>query len=347
MRWLIACVLLLVAAIAPGCSESNQQDDGEDSVVLYTSADDHLAKLVADAFTKETGIRVQILGDTEATKTTGLVARILAESDHPKGDVWWSSEPMGTIHLAASGALERGGMAGTVPEDWPSELIGRDGTWVGFAQRARVIVYAADRVREPPTTMRALVDPEWKGRIGMARPQFGTTRGHMAVLRERWGSGSFQVWLDGLKKNKLRLYDGNMSVVRAVSLGEIDVGLTDTDDVFAGKENGWGVELVYESIDDDPAMPSFGATTIPNTVGIIAGAPNPEGARKLAAFLVSPACERLIAQSASRNTPVHSSLRDEFSDLAMDPGGVLIDYARAYPVVGDAMDACERTLEGP
>lgn len=347
MRCLIVCVLLLLGMIVPGCSDSNQEKPNADTVVLYTSADDHLARIVADAFTEQTGITVQILGDTEATKTTGLVARILAEKDRPKGDVWWSSEPLGTIHLGEAGVLLNGGMSGTVPDGWPKSLVGEEESWIGFAQRARVIVYATDRVPSPPTTMRALIDPEWRGRIGLARPQFGTTRGHMAVLHERWGSDAFGAWLAGLKDNRVRLYDGNMSVVRAIAMGEVDIGLTDTDDVFAGQDNGWGVDLVYETVDDDPVMPSLGATTIPNTVGIIAGGPNTELAKKLAAFLVSPGCERLIAQSASRNMPVHRELKDEFSGLAPGVDGVLIDYTMAYPVVGDAMDACERTLEGP
>lgn len=349
MRWLIAAASMLVGALLPACSESNTQHSDAGTVVLYTSADDQLARIVADAFTDETGIEVQILGDTEATKTTGLVARILAEQEHPVGDVWWSSEPMGTILLAEQGALEPGAMSQSIPDDWPIELVAADQSWAGFAQRARVIVYASDRVDEAPTTMRALIESEWKNRVGIARPQFGTTRGHMALLHERWGGQHFEAWLRSLSDNGVRLYDGNMSVVRAIAMGEIDVGLTDTDDVYAGQHNGWSVDLAYESHDENPdatSMPSLGATTIPNTVGVIRGAPNPENAERLAAYLLSGACERIIAQSASRNLPVDPEVRAAFSDKA-GIGDSFIDYRGAHKSVHEAMDACERTLAGP
>jgi iron(III) transport system substrate-binding protein len=330
-----------------GCSDPNQNFSADQAVVLYTSADDQLARLLADAFTEETGIAVDILGDTEATKTTGLVARILAERDDPKGDVWWSSEPMGTILLAESGALKHEGMLGTVAEDWPEELIGTNYSWIGFAQRARVIVYSTGRVANPPTTMRDLNQPEWRGRVGIARPQFGTTRGHMALLHARWGGDVFETWMIGLKDNGVRLYDGNMSVVRAIAMGEIDIGLTDTDDVYAGQDNGWEVRMVFETMDaNDQLMKSEGATVIPNTVGILDGCPNLDGAMQLAEFLVSANAELIIARSPSRNYPVRAEIGSE-SGLADGPGQNWISYAEAHKSVDSTMDICERTLEGP
>lgn len=262
---------------------------------------------------------------------------------------------MGTLLLAEAGALKPGGMQYTVTDDWPNELAAQDWTWIGFAQRVRVIAYATDRVQQPPTTMRALIDPQWKGRIGMARPQFGTTRGHMALLCARWGENVFEEWLEGLRDNRVRLYDGNASVVRGIAMGEIDIGLTDTDDVFAGQANGWKVDLVYEATDlaghteeGSESMPNLGPTMIPNTVAIIDGGPNPLVAKRLAAFLVSEEAERIIAQSASRNIPVNAELSREFSDpLGLGVEWNPISYAEAHKAIGAAMDACERTLMGP
>ncbi len=350
-RRVITGLALFAMLVLGGCPGPNQAQSPEGTVVLYTSADDQLAKLLADAFTEQTGIRVQILGDTEATKTTGLVARILAEREDPQGDVWWSSEPMGTILLGDSGALKQTGMQGAAAEYWPAELVDEDWRWIGFAERARVIAYSTDRVVHPPATMRALIEPEWKGRIGMARPQFGTTRGHMALLHARWGGVAFERWIRGLKANGVRLYDGNASVVRAIAMGEIDIGLTDTDDVFAGQANGWAVDLVYESHDPPGTtsnLPSAGPTTIPNTVGIIANSPHPLEAVRLSEFLVSPQSERIIAMSASKNCPVNPELGEEFSGL-IDPLREVIrfSYPDASKSVGDAMDICERTLQGP
>jgi len=337
---LISCPLMLWA-----CSRSPQSKTADPAVTLYTSVDDHLARMIADAFTQETGIRVKILGDTEATKTTGLVSRIEAEMNHPIADVWWSSEPMGTILLDQRGALEPGAMRGMVGDDWPKALHADDWSWVGMALRARVIAYASDRIERPPTTLEQLTDPVLSGKVGMARPQFGTTRMHMALLAHRWGDEAFSQWLTRMKHNKLRLYDGNASVVRAIAMGEIDIGLTDTDDVWAGQENGWAVDFVYESIDRTKPFVSMGPTLIPNTVALIKGAPNRAAGDRLARFLVSAEVEAMLARSASHNTPVNPILRqqgDDWLDLEALP-----DYAAAATKVREAMDACERVLISP
>lgn len=348
--------LVLLSLMLISCSEStgtgaDATPTSKQTVTLYTSVDDTFARMVVDAFEAETGIRVRVLGDTEATKTTGLVARLQAESGNPTADVWWSSEPMGTIALARAGVLEAGGMAGAVDDDWPEALRGEDWSWVGNAVRARVIGYASDRVDDPPTTMAQLAQARFKGRIGMARPQFGTTRIHMAILADRWGMENFGAWLGAMRANGVRLYDGNATIVRALSLGEIDIGLTDTDDIWSGQANGWKVDLVYEgptdpASSDDPRWPSAGPTLIPNTVAIIKDAPHRDAAHKLAAYLASAEVERMLWESTTHNTPIHPELRSEFADRVLDITN-LPDYRGAAEIAPRAMDACERVLEGP
>lgn len=352
---ILSAVLVGLIACRPN-SESSPSP--VEAVVLYTSADDEFARLVVDEFTKETGIEVELVGDTEATKTTGLVARLKAEADDPQADVWWSSEPFGTIDLANNNILASDSTGAWVPEDWPSGLVADDGTWAGFATRARVIVYATDRIKSPPTSMRDFAQPLWKGRIGMARPEFGTTRGHMGILASRWGLPEFERWLTMLKANNIRLYDGNATVVRAVAMGEIDVGLTDTDDVWSGQRNGWAVDCVYESFDPPmitSTMRSFGPTLLPNTVALThLNAGNINGIR-LARFLISPRVEQLLAESTSRNIPVNPALSELAKTVAPpslvqgDPNmvqnqAIYPDFSDANEMIPAALDACERIL---
>ena len=69
-------------------------------VLVYTSADDVLAKEVLAACTRATGVEVVGLFDTEATKTTALESRIRAERDRPRADIFWSSEGFAVLRLA-------------------------------------------------------------------------------------------------------------------------------------------------------------------------------------------------------------------------------------------------------
>lgn len=339
----IAALPALAWPFVPGCGRTGSDTVQPPRVVLYTSADDELARAIADAFAEHTGVRVDLVGDTEATKTTGLVTRLQAEKDSPRCDVWWSSEPMGTLLLQREGVLEPGAMRGAVPDGWPDELVGEGWSWIGFAERARVIVSSTERVQDPPATLAELAEPAWRGRVGMARPQFGTTRGHMALLRERWGPDAFDAWLGAMRDNGVRLYDGNARAVRAVYEGEIDVCLTDSDDALAAIERAWPVAMRTESERDDPRWPSPGVTTIPNTVGVIAGAPHPELARRLAWFLVSADAERLIAASNSHNRPVRADLR-AIPGVPDWPASDRPDYRASGDDVGPAMDACDRLI---
>ena len=357
---LLAALMLVLSACRP-----DPQTNPPETVVLYTSTDDEFAKLVVNDFTTETGIQVKVVGDTEATKTTGLVARLKSEATSPntksKADVWWSSEPFGTIDLARSGVLEPGAMKGLAPttnNHWPESLHDPDWTWIGLASRPRVIVYATDRITDPPSSLREFANPKWKGRVGMARPQFGTTRGHMGILAARWGLPEFERWLTMLNANNIRLYDGNATVVRAIAMGEIDLGLTDADDVWAGQRNGWKVGCTYEPFDPPMILStqsSKGPTLLPNTVAIIANAPNPDNAKRLASYLISLRVERLLAESTSRNLPVNPELKELFNTIApksltaSDPNRlqsqpIYPNFSDAYEMIPQALDACDRIL---
>ena len=71
-----------------------------EDVTLYTSVDDPYVRPLVARFEKQTGIKVTLVTDGEATKTAGLVEKIEAEKSHPKADVYWGNEPFHTINLA-------------------------------------------------------------------------------------------------------------------------------------------------------------------------------------------------------------------------------------------------------
>lgn len=296
------------------------------SVVLYTSADDYLVDQVVAAFEQRTGIDVLVVGDTEATKTVGLYQRLLNEKGAAVADVWWSSEPFYTVRLANDGVLAPFTAARAESElggDWPASMRGAGDMWYGFANRARVLAYDTRKVTDPPRTLRDLAEPAWRGRVGMARPLFGTTVGHVAALVHLWGEGPTRSWLEAMVANDLRLYDSNSAVVRAIADGEIEIALTDTDDVWVGQEAGWPVGVVYESRElpageplESGAVPpfvGFGPLTIPNTVARVSGGPNGTEAAELIEFLLSAEGERLIMGSDSRNVPLRADLAAELA----------------------------------
>ncbi len=341
-------IVLLTLGFVLGCQRTPGTTPSAGEVVLYCSVDDVLARQVVEVFEKETNIKVRFVGDNEANKTTGLVQRLMMEKSNPTADIWWSSEPFGTIQLAREGILEpyvSNATENSIEGGWPEEL--RRASWYGFAQRCRVIAYAPGRVQTPPRSLVELVDPKWNNRIGMARPAFGTTRGHMGVLLETWGPEQFARWLESLQANGLRLYDGNASVVRAIRLGEIDVGLTDTDDVWAGQRNGWNIEPIFEQRGiEHNTFVSTGTVLLPNTVALVRRGPSPDNARRLFDFLLSARVETLMAESESRNIPARPALQERYAELMVGDTAVF-DLEAVAIAIDEAMAICDRVFERP
>jgi iron(III) transport system substrate-binding protein len=317
-------------------------------VVLYVSADDHVARMVVRAFEQQTGIRVDAVGDSEQTKTTGLANRLRAERDNPQADVFWSSEVFNTINLAEEGVLDD--CAPSTGADWPMGFRDPQHRWYGFAARARVIVYAPDRVAPEvrPRTWMDLLHDRFRGRIVMADPRFGTTGGHLAAMKVYWsglvGAAYYDAFLMGLADNEVRLLpSGNAGVVQAVADGEADLGLTDTDDVWAARARGLNVDLVYPRHDVEPGATGGGTLLIPNTVSRVKGGPHPEAAGLLIEFLLSAQVERMLAESVSHNVPVRPGLAADYPRLAV-PDPLRADYRRAAAGLQGAIEQAMRRL---
>lgn len=332
-RLLISPLLLVFPLFCCGCER-------RPDVVIYTSVDQQFAQQIFAAFEKKTGLRVAAVYDSEAGKTVGLMRRVEREAAQPQCDVWWSSEVFGTIELARAGLFEAydSPSAADIPAGFRDPQL----RWAGNAARARVLAYDSRRVEreELPATWRDLAEGKWAGRIAMANPQFGTTRGHMAACFAYWGEPAGRDFLKGLAENRVRLADGNSQAVALVLSGVVNVCMTDTDDVWVAQQGGPEgrvLNLVYPTI-----RPGGPPLWIPCTVGLVKGGPHPAAARKLIDFLLSAETERLLAQSDSRNVPVRAALRAELK-LA-GPAPEPAEYDRAADALPTAMERARDIL---
>ncbi|MHC4475852.1 MAG: extracellular solute-binding protein [Planctomycetota bacterium] len=316
-------VVLFFAAIfcftAFSCKRTS--DPQRRRVVLYCSVDQGIAEPIVAEFERQTGIEVSARYDTEASKTVGLVQRIRAEGASPIADVFWSSEIFHTVRLARDSLLAAYRSERTA--NWPGKFADSQGRWYGFALRARVIAYNTRRVsaEQAPRTLEDVLDRRWRGKIVMAAPEFGTTGGDVASWFVHYGIDRATEILRQLKANEIRLVEGNSTAVRMVATGQADICFTDTDDVYAGVRNGWPVAMNYLDQGGD------GPLTIPNTAGVINGAPHPEEAKTLMDFLLSEKAEQMLAESDSHNAPIHAGLAERFKSYAV-ANPLSVDYEK-------------------
>jgi iron(III) transport system substrate-binding protein len=290
-----------------GCTRSGSR------VVLYCSQDREFAAGLLEQFSKQTNLPVVPKFDTEAKKSVGLVSEIMEEKGRPRCDVFWNNEPLGTLRLERQGLLEPYESPSAKP--YPSWAKAKDHTWHAFAGRARIlIVRKSVPEKDRPKSLLDLTEARWKGKVVMGLPHHSTSATHAACLFEVLGSEKAKAFYRGMKANEVRLAPGNKQVAEWVGKGktalgqEVLVGVTDTDDALDEVRAGRDVVIIFPDR-DAPKKSRMGTLFIPNTVAIIKGCPNPDGARKLVDFLLSADAERQLAEGPSGQIPLNPEVK--------------------------------------
>lgn len=303
MRFPLSVCLLIVLVVGgllavAGCWTAAPQE-----VVVYTALDREFSEPILTAFEAETGIRVVAKYDVESTKTVGLVNAILQEQGRPRCDLFWNNEILHTVRLQQRGLLDR--YDSPAAAAFPATTRAPQGEWFGLAARGRVLLVNTGRVPpdQHPTSVQDLAAPRWQGQVGIAKPLFGTTATHAAVLFAQWGEAQAQEFFRQLKTNA-QILAGNKQVALAVGRGELAFGLTDTDDAIVEQDRGAPVTIVFP----DQGPGEMGTLFIPNTLALVRGAPHPQAARRLVDYLLGPAVEGQLAQGPSAQFPLNPAV---------------------------------------
>lgn len=312
------CLAVLgIASLAPSA-------DGAREVVVYSSVDDVFARPIAEQFQKKTGILVRLVPDTEETKSTGLVNRLIAEKGRPQADVFWSGDPVRAAVLKKKGvsAPYRSPKA----EGLPRQYSDPDGYWTGFSARARVLIYNRNLVPDgqEPRSIFDLLDERFRGKACFANPLFGTTSMHATALFAALGEEKAKAFFEGFVANSGRMVSSNGEVRRRVANGEFAVGLTDTDDANVARLEGKPIGMVF------PDSAGIGTVIIPNCAVLIANGPNPQEGRAFIDYLLDPGTERLLAESDAAQMPLrqgvtvppHMTPTSEITAMKLDYGSL-------------------------
>jgi iron(III) transport system substrate-binding protein len=285
-----------LALALSGCGRAKAPE----TVTVYSALDREFAEPILRAYEARTGVRVLAKFDVESTKTVGLTNLIAAEAVRPRCDLFWNNEILNTLRLKEKGLLApfHPGNAAELPETFKAG----DGTWYGFAARARILVVNTRLVAESdrPRGIADLLDPRWKGQVAIAKPLFGTTATQAACLFAAWGDAKARKFFTDLKANGVQVLSGNKQVAQAVGSGQAAFGLTDTDDAMGEIDAGNPVVIVYP----DRREGELGTLFIPNTLAIIKGAPHPKAAEALADALLSPEVEATLATGPGAQIPL-------------------------------------------
>jgi iron(III) transport system substrate-binding protein len=270
-------------------------------VVVYVSHDQVFSEPILKDFEKDTGIKVRAVYDTEESKSTGAMNRLIAEKNNPQADVYWANEPVRAEVLKQ----QRIAAPYVSPNAAGIPAVFRDpeGYWTGFAARARVLI--VQRGLDPrPTSVLSYADPQWRGKTVIANPLFGTTTDHVAALFASWGDDRARSFMQELRDGGVKVSPSNGDSADLVARGEFAFGLVDSDDAVNRMRQGQPVDLVYP----DQGADDIGCFLVPNAAVLIAGASHPEVAKKLIDYLLSKETERKLALSDAAQIPLHSGV---------------------------------------
>ena len=315
----LAAAVVLAGFFAAGCS-SAPESPGQ--VVVYSSVDEVFARPIAQRFEKDTGIQVQLVPDTEETKSTGLLNRLMAERERPQADVFWSGDPVRAAILKSKDISTP--YKSPEAKGLPTLYSDPEGHWTGFSARARVLIYNKDLVGEgqQPKSIMDLNGPRFENKVCIANPLFGTTSMHSAALFQVLGEDKARQFFEKFVANGGTIVSSNGEVRRRVAAGDFTLGITDTDDFNVAFQEGKPVGVVY------PDEDGIGTLIIPNAAVLIKNGPNPDAGRRFIDYLLRPEIEGVLAESEAAQMPLRSGINvpehvrplDEITPMQVDYG---------------------------
>ena len=304
----------------------------ENEVVVYTAIDEVFSESIINDFEEETGIKVKIVYDTEANKTTGLANRIIAEKDNPVCDVFWNNEFIQTIELEKKGVLEV--YSSPSAEDIPLYYKSSEDKWTAVGGRARVFLVNNDLLAEEdfPNSVKDFVSGKYTGdQLAIAYPMFGTTKTMAAALYAQWGEEEGRNYFEDIVSLGVNVVDGNSVSKDMAASGQVAIGFTDSDDAREAIADGANVTMVYPDQEDG----GMGTLITPSTVALIKGAPNEANARKFIDYILAERTERKLVEAGFYDI----SIRDAVNTDSIK--GMTISLERIY----EYMDISAKDME--
>ena len=308
-----AALLGALAALGTG------QAWAQGSLVMYCGVNEQWCRAAANAFQAQTGIRV----DMTRQSAGEIYARLRAERNNPRADVWFGGT--GDPHLQAASE--------GVTEPYQSPSLGQLRDWgrqqaersqyrtVGLYLGALGYGYNETELRRrsipAPTCWADLLKPVFKGEVQVADPNAsGTSWTMLASLVQLMGEEPAFDYLKRLNSNVDQYTSIGAAPAQATARGETVVGIAFQHDVIDAAKQNPAVKVV---------SPCEGTGFEIGSMSIVKGARHPEEARRFYEWALTPAAQAIAASNGSYQMP--SNTATPVPPEAPDISGIkLINY---------------------
>lgn len=268
-------------------------------VNIYSHRHYDVDKQLFKEFTKETGIKVNVIKDNGEK----LIKRIEEEGKNTRADLFITAD-VGLLHLAKTKGILTPVKSKYLNKVIPAFYRDKDWQWVGLTKRARVIVYSKKNVTAEDLkylkTYQDLTAPRWKGQVLVRSGTNPYNKSLLADLISRYGETAATNWAKGVVDNFARNPKGSdRDQARAVVAGVGKVAIINT--YYLGL-------LKYSSKKTDQLVADSLGVVFPNTdtdgthvnlsgVGIVKWSKNKANAVKLIEFLASEKAQEVYSKT--------------------------------------------------
>jgi iron(III) transport system substrate-binding protein len=287
----VAALAVLGAAACGGSDGPTDTTEGAD-LVIYSGRSESLVAGVLEDLEQQTGVKVGVryAGSSE------LAAQLLEEGEATKADLFFSQDAGALGALAKAGRLEP--LDPAVSEQVIDGFADPNGLWVGTSARARVIAFNPQQAPEAEqmTSVDAVLDPKYKGKIGYA-PSNASFHAFVTALRVTKGEDGAKEWLTKFKANEPRKYDNNVLVLDGVDKGEVALGLINHyywyERVAEKGADAVTAKIHFLGADDPGALINVAG------VGILKGSDQKAAAEKAVNYLLSDKAQQYFADETA------------------------------------------------
>jgi len=262
-------------------------------VNVYSYRQPFLIEPIFDAFTEETGIKV----NTVFAKK-GLVERLKNEGRNSPADLLITTDS-GPLYQAVDQGLTQTVESELLNTNIPETFRDSAGHWFGLSARARLIVASKDRVDlSTIQNYEDLAKPEFKAKICTRSGKHTYMVALNASIIAHNGMDAATDWLEGVKDNLARKPQGNdRAQVKAISQGECDIAIINS--YYIGKMLADDEQKIWaESVNIIfPNQSNRGTHMNISGVSLTSGAPNRDDAVKLIEYMSSDAAQTIYAET--------------------------------------------------
>lgn len=301
MNWkaMAACALAGMALVTAGCGGSSDkaasgsaQNLKGKKLVMYVSFHEDTAKELADLFKKKTGAEVSFI----RLPTGEALARLQAEKDAPKADIWLGGTADAHAKAAAEGLLEayKSPSAKMILPEYQD----KDGYWYGTYLEVMSIGYNEKRFKEEfepkgvkaPVTLEDLLRPEFKGEIIMPDPRkSGTGNTFISAVLQSMGEEKGWAYLKALKGQVAQFTPSGFTPGQKAGAGEYLIALNFISDQILVSNKG---QKLHSTIYNDA-----GWTVCP--VGKIKNKANDDVAKAFIDFVLTKEAGEILVKTAN------------------------------------------------